>query len=213
METAAKAGGFNVKVPFSRSVVSGKVRGGASAVVVLVRGDDGEEWVSMARDDGSFRFVDLPAGTYSVRVDPEGSRLDGIRLDGKNQQDVNLAVVGWGYTIEAASEETGVAALRVRVDGNLARWSVPIPDRGAACPRPQAAARHWARTNVNLSASKLGTILLRSNRLTMVAAEKLMPKRACMWINAGFRSFILSILREALRRSLQTRLFWGGLSA
>lgn len=102
----------------SRSVVTGKVRGGASAVIILVRRSDGEEWVSMAGDDGTFRFVDLPPGAYSVRVDPEGTRVDDIRLDGTNQREVALAVAGWGYTVETASEETGIATFRVIVEGN-----------------------------------------------------------------------------------------------
>ena len=102
----------------SRSIVSGKVRGGASAVIILVRRSDGEEWVSIAGDDGTFRFVDLPPGAYSVRVDPECTRVDDIRLDGTNQSEVNLVVTGWGYTVETASEETGIAAFRVIVEGN-----------------------------------------------------------------------------------------------
>lgn len=83
----------------SGSTLRGTVRGGAGAVVLLLRTNDGEEWVTMARDDGSFRFVDLPPGAYNVRVQGEGSHLAGILLDGKNQRDVELAVAGWGYTL------------------------------------------------------------------------------------------------------------------
>ena len=36
----------------SGSVIGGTVRGGAGAVVMLLRTSDGEEWVTMARDDG-----------------------------------------------------------------------------------------------------------------------------------------------------------------
>jgi hypothetical protein len=83
----------------SRSQISGLVRGGSGAVISLVRTSDGQEWVTMARGDGSYRFVDLPAGLYSVRINPEGSWVDKVALDGTNQQTVNLAVAGWGYTI------------------------------------------------------------------------------------------------------------------
>lgn len=101
----------------SRSIVSGHVRGGAGAVVVLLRQADGEEWVTMARDDGGFRFIDLPAGGYSVRVTPEGSRVDNVELDGRNHAEVDLAVAGWGYTITQADPAVGVGAIRVRVKG------------------------------------------------------------------------------------------------
>src|SRR5204863_5564979 len=40
-----------------RSQISGGVRGGSRAEVMLLRSNDGEEWVTMARNDGSFRFV------------------------------------------------------------------------------------------------------------------------------------------------------------
>jgi hypothetical protein len=86
-------------VGLSRSQINGSVRGGSGAVISLVRASDGQEWVTMARSDGSYRFVDLPSGTYSVRVNPEGSRMDGVVLDGANQREINLAVSGWGYTI------------------------------------------------------------------------------------------------------------------
>ena len=83
----------------SGSTLSGTVRGGAGAVVLLLRTNDGEEWVTMAKDDGSFRFVDLPPGAYNVRVQGEGSHVAGILLDGKSQREVELAVAGWGYTL------------------------------------------------------------------------------------------------------------------
>jgi hypothetical protein len=93
LDAAPPAAGLN------RSQVSGTVRGGSGAVISLLRANDGQEWVTMARSDGSYRFVDLPSGTYSVRVNPEGSRVDGVVLDGANQREINLAVSGWGYTI------------------------------------------------------------------------------------------------------------------
>ncbi len=88
------------RAPVSKSRIEGTVRGGAGALLVLVQLATGEEWTTMAREDGTFRFVDLPAGDYSLRVDPAGSRIERIRLDGINQPQVELAVAGWGYTIQ-----------------------------------------------------------------------------------------------------------------
>jgi hypothetical protein len=98
-EVVVNLDGAPAQAGLSRSQISGAVRGGSGAVVSLVRAGDGQEWVTMARSDGLYRFIDLPAGTYSVRVNPEGSRVDQVVLDGANQRTVNLAVAGWGYTI------------------------------------------------------------------------------------------------------------------
>ncbi|MEZ4863224.1 MAG: carboxypeptidase-like regulatory domain-containing protein [Caldilineaceae bacterium] len=103
--------------PVNRSRIEGSVRGGSGAVLLLVRAGDGKEWVTMARDDGSFRFVDLPSGEYSLRVNPEGSRIDRIMLDGINQRQVELAVAGWGHTTRTAAEGMPGNRLYCRVDG------------------------------------------------------------------------------------------------
>ena len=78
---------------------------------------DGEEWVTMARDDGGYRFVDLPPGVYSVRVDPGGLQVDRVALDGRNQQTVDLAVTGWGYTVSVAEDVQKVGAIVISVPG------------------------------------------------------------------------------------------------
>jgi len=101
----------------NQSRVEGTVRGGSGAVLLLVRASDGEEWVTMARNDGSFRFVDLPPGEYSLRVNPQGSRIDRIVLDGLNQRQVELAVTGWGYTIRTAPEGLNPNLVYCVVDG------------------------------------------------------------------------------------------------
>lgn len=105
-------------VAVSRSQISGKVRGGSGAVITLLRASDGEEWVTMAHNDGAFRFVDLPPGQYNISVTPEGSRVEGIGLDGVNQREVELAVAGWGYTIRTGAETANVGALYCRVEGH-----------------------------------------------------------------------------------------------
>ncbi len=104
--------------PVSKSRVEGTVRGGAGAVLLLVRSSDGEEWVTMAHDDGSFRFVDLPAGEYSLRVNPQGSRIDRIVLDGINQRQAELAVAGWGYTILNAPPNAKLNSVFCAVEGH-----------------------------------------------------------------------------------------------
>jgi hypothetical protein len=100
----------------SRSQISGVVRGGSGAVISLLRTSDGQEWVTMARSDGSYRFVDLPGGSYSLRVNPEGSRIENVALDGVNQQTVNLAVAGWGYTIRPI-ESLNIGSVYCSVEG------------------------------------------------------------------------------------------------
>ncbi|GIV75995.1 MAG: hypothetical protein KatS3mg050_0389 [Litorilinea sp.] len=100
------------------SVLQGVVRGGAGAVVLLLRTDDGEEWVTMARDDGTFRFVDLPAGTYNLRLQQDGSRVDGLILDGRSQVEAQLAVAGWGYTVDTSQEADRLGLIRCAVEGH-----------------------------------------------------------------------------------------------
>ena len=101
----------------SRSIVSGHVEGGAGTAVVLLRHKDGEEFVTMARDDGSYRFIDVAPGTYSLRLNPEGTRAESLLLDGRNQVEVNLAVAGWGHENDLADATPGVGAVRVQVVG------------------------------------------------------------------------------------------------
>jgi hypothetical protein len=136
----------------SRSVIFGHVRGGAGAVVMLIRQADGEEWVTMARDDGAFRFVDLPPGRYKALVYPSGSQVEGIEVDGRSEKQIELAVSGWGYTIGVASDVQKVGAIVVstaghkglRVQAHGADWSSPIAVTGesteygpfAACITP-----------------------------------------------------------------------------
>jgi len=126
--------------PVNKSRIEGKVRGGSGAVLLLVRSSDGEEWVTMARDDGTFRFVDLPAGEYSLRVNPEGSRIERIVLDGINQRQVELAVAGWGYTILDGPPQAKLNSLYCVVEGyrqlpvqlHAGTWSSEVSYTGSA---------------------------------------------------------------------------------
>ncbi len=132
----------------SRSVIWGRVRGGAGAVVMLMREADRAEWVTMARDDGAYRFVDLPPGRYEAFVYPGGTRADGIQLDGRGEVQVELAVAGWGYTVGVASDVQKVGAIVVTVAGHKGLrvqahgpdWSSPIMLTGEATEYGQFAA-------------------------------------------------------------------------
>ncbi|MEJ5247755.1 MAG: carboxypeptidase-like regulatory domain-containing protein [Caldilinea sp.] len=101
-----------------RSSIEGHVRGGAGAAVVLVHKHSGEEWMTLAHDDGSYRFVDLPAGEYSLRVEPAGSQIESLQLDGRNRATIDLAQAGWGYTIGVADPTPGVGAVVVSTPGH-----------------------------------------------------------------------------------------------
>lgn len=135
-----------------KSTLSGRVRGGAEAVVMLVRADDGEEWVNMARPDGTFRFVDLPAGIYSVRVHPNGSQEQGIILDGENNQKVDLAIWGWGYTVTHEPQKPGSDSSSALSEFVPFEFDGPIgdadEDEGKALDTP------WAETSTARSISK-----------------------------------------------------------
>jgi len=100
-----------------RSILSGHVRGGAGAVVMLVQKTSGEEWVTMAREDGSYRFIDLPPGEYSLRVHPAGSYVERLVLDGRSEVTYPLVQPGWGYTIAAADSTRHVGAVVVTTPG------------------------------------------------------------------------------------------------
>ncbi|MCY4410353.1 MAG: hypothetical protein OXC27_07805 [Caldilineaceae bacterium] len=88
-------------------VLSGKVRGGAGAHVRLTH-SDGFAYESIARQSGVYRFVNLPAGRYSVEVtNPAGSRVDAIDLAPAQEAVRDLAAYGWGYEVEQRPVERG----------------------------------------------------------------------------------------------------------
>ncbi len=101
----------------SVSTVRGSVRGGAGAVIILLRSSDGEEWVSMAKEDGTFRFVDLPEGDYSVRLQGEVARQVLVHLDGVSESEVSLAQPGWGYSLKQTGIVKERGGLVVSVEG------------------------------------------------------------------------------------------------
>jgi len=86
--------------PTGNGVLSGKVRGGAGAQVRLTH-SEGFAYETIARTSGVYRFVDLPAGRYSLEVtDPAGSRVEAIELGPAQELVCDLTAYGWGFEIE-----------------------------------------------------------------------------------------------------------------
>lgn len=101
------------------STLAGKVRGGAGATVRLVEAG-GAGYTTVARQDGRFRFVNLPAGRYCAWViSPPGSRRDGLALDGENQEEVILSADGWGHEFAYQDEERTGSILRIQVAASV----------------------------------------------------------------------------------------------
>ncbi len=86
--------------PAGNTVLSGKVRGGAGAQVRLTH-SDGFAYETIARTSGVYRFVDLPAGHYSLEVtEPAGSRVEALELGPAQELVCDLTAYGWGFEIE-----------------------------------------------------------------------------------------------------------------
>ena len=144
--------------PTGEGVISGKVRGGAGAQLRLTH-SDGFAYESLAGTNGVYRFVELPAGRYSLAVfSPDGSRVDEINLASAQELTCDLAVYGWGFEIdqrpvqhgrmltcsvellpnatiakspadEVGGGHTGTLALRIG-SGEQKSWVTPMARRG-----------------------------------------------------------------------------------
>lgn len=138
--------------PTGDGVVRGKVRGGAGAKMRLTH-RDGFAYESIARTSGVYRFVDLPAGRYSLEVtDPAGSREETLEIGPGQEVGCDLAVYGWGYEIEQRpaarecmltcgvevlpSDDAGTLAVRIsdsRGEGRVAPLARSTQEQSAAC--------------------------------------------------------------------------------
>lgn len=99
------------------SVIQGQVRGGAGASLWLVR-SDGVLYRTVARADGSYRFINLARGRYTIWVEqPPGSRREHIELDGHNQVEIRLTVDRWGHEVTRLTD-TESTTLRCRVESS-----------------------------------------------------------------------------------------------
>ncbi len=103
-------------VTLASSSVRGAVRGGAGQTVRLSRGDDWAQEQSVAAD-GSFRFADLVAGTYTLALLGAAAMQSGIVLDGHNEVVVDLAAPGWGWEVTDGGSGPGFGVVRCRATG------------------------------------------------------------------------------------------------
>ena len=127
--------------PTGEGVLSGKVRGGAGAQVRLIH-SDGFAYESIAGQNGVYRFVNLPAGRYSLEVtSPAGSRVEAIDVAPAQEMVCDLSAYGWGYEVEQrpvergrmltcnmdllASDDARPPALRIS-DSEQKSWVVPL---------------------------------------------------------------------------------------
>ena len=93
--------------PTGDAVLSGKVRGGAGAQVRLTH-SDGFAYETIARTSGIYRFVNLPAGRYSLEVTaPAGSRVEAIDIGPAQEAVCDAAAYGWGFEIDQRAVERG----------------------------------------------------------------------------------------------------------
>ncbi|MYC19977.1 MAG: carboxypeptidase regulatory-like domain-containing protein [Caldilineaceae bacterium SB0662_bin_25] len=93
--------------PTGDGVLSGKVRGGAGAQVRLTH-SDGFAYETIARTSGVYRFMNLPAGRYSLEVTaPAGSRDEAIDIGPAQEAVCDAAAYGWGFEIDQRAVERG----------------------------------------------------------------------------------------------------------
>ncbi|MCL4834171.1 MAG: carboxypeptidase regulatory-like domain-containing protein [Caldilineaceae bacterium] len=103
-------------------LIAGRVRGGASVQLSLINLESGLFLQTIARSNGDYRFVDLPAGRYSVWVEnPPGSRRRDVVVEGEQSVAVDLAVDGWGYEVsEAPDGDAGMLQCSVALTADMA---------------------------------------------------------------------------------------------
>ncbi len=93
--------------PTGDGVLSGRIRGGAGAQVRLTH-SDGIAYESIARTSGVYRFVNLPAGRYSLEVtNPAGSRVEEIDIAPAQEAVCDAAAYGWGFEIDQRAVARG----------------------------------------------------------------------------------------------------------
>ncbi len=105
------------------SVVRGVVYGGAGRVVRLNRPADGWTQDQPVAADGSYRFQNLAAGTYTLDLVGTQARKEDILLDGRNEVVADLRVTGWGWELSDGGAGPGFGVVRCRVKG---RSDLPV---------------------------------------------------------------------------------------
>jgi hypothetical protein len=98
------------------SVVRGNMQGGAGKIVLLTRqaGNPWEEQQLVAAD-GTYRFIELQPGAYTLKLlDTSVVKADLI-LDGHNELTIDLAAPGWGWELSDGGVSPGFGIVRCRV--------------------------------------------------------------------------------------------------
>jgi len=128
------------ELPQENSVIKGTVVNGAGMTIVL--SSEGQTVASqMIGVDGSYRFANLPAGSFTVTVSGTDVSQANIQTDGTNVITINLTVVtepppensviggtvtnGAGMTIVLSSEGQTVASQMIGVDGSYRFANLP----------------------------------------------------------------------------------------
>jgi hypothetical protein len=129
-----------IKADLSNSIIEGTVINGAGMTIVL--SSDGQTVTSQVIGaDGSYRFADLSAGSFTVAVSGTDVSQSNIHTDGKNVVTVNLTVEdeqppensviegtvinGAGMTIVLSSDGQTVTSQVVGVDGSYRFADLP----------------------------------------------------------------------------------------
>lgn len=115
------------EIEVAASAVRGMVRGGAGMKVRLSRPADGWSQEQDIAPDGSYRFAELAAGVYAVLLVGTGVGQGELRLDGRNEVVVDLALPGWGWEVTDGGSSPGFGVVRCRVKGRtnhpVALWT------------------------------------------------------------------------------------------
>ncbi len=114
-------------VVYTDSVLSGVLRNAGGRTAVLLR-DDVEVARQVMGPDGSFRFTDLGPGEYAIGVEGLSFRSRSVRLDGRNQAQIEQTLVlaesviagrvrnGAGRTVRLVREDVEVSETIVAED-------------------------------------------------------------------------------------------------
>ncbi len=105
--------------PARSSTLVGRVNGGAGRRLVLSDANGTFSTTAIVNADGSYRFDQLPAGTFTVRVDGSDIKYEGIVSDGQTALAVNLDLQGDGSQDRTATGQQ-VGVWRVNASHNAA---------------------------------------------------------------------------------------------
>ena len=103
-------------IRLASSIVRGAVHGGAGKIVLLTRqaGNPWEEQQLVAAD-GTYRFIELESGAYTLKLLDTGVAKTDLALDGRNELVVDLAVPGWSWELSDGGISPGFGIVRCRV--------------------------------------------------------------------------------------------------